>query len=149
MNKIKLILTTVILMGLYSSAFAADDHMSTAIGGYDAVSYFTDNKAVRGSGYHTATHDGQVYLFSNKKNKGMFEKNPAKYAPQYNGWCAYGASVGKKFHSDPNIFAVVNNKLYLNLDADIQKKWNKSRNKKIKTADKKWEKIKSKEITSL
>ena len=149
MKMIKLILTTALLMGFTINAAAKDDHMNTAIGGYDAVSYFTVNKAVRGSGFHTATHNSQVYLFSSKENKSLFEKNPSKYAPQYNGWCAYGVSVGKKFHTDPNVFAIVNNKLYLNLDSGIQKKWNAAQKKLIKDADKKWPGIKAKGISTL
>ena len=149
MKVIKLILTTALLMGFAINATAKDNHMNTAIGGYDPVSYFTDNKAVRGSGFHTATHNSQVYLFSSKKNKKTFEKNPSMYAPKYNGWCAYGVSVGKKFHTDPNVFAIVNNKLYLNLDSSIQKKWNASQKKLIKNADKKWPSIKDKGISVL
>ena len=149
MTKIKLLLFTILLTGLVQPALSADDHMLTAIGGYDVISYFTEGKAMRGSGFHTASHNNQIYLFSSKKNKKMFEKNQSKYAPQYNGWCAYGVSVGKKFHTDPTVFAVVDGKLYLNLDGDIQAKWNKGRAEKIAAADKKWRKIGAKAIQSL
>ncbi len=109
-----------------------------AVYGYDAVSYFTMNKAVRGSGMITADYKGETYLFSSNKNKEMFVKSPSKYLPEYGGYCAFGASMGKEFYSDPTIFAVVDNKLYLNLNKDIQMKWNKDRSSMIKNADKKW-----------
>ena len=139
-------LTTLILS---FNSFAADDHSTPAIGGYDPVAYFTVNKPVRGSGFHAASYDGQTYLFASKANKETFESNPNKYAPQFNGWCAYGVSVNKKFHSDPTVFAVVDNKLYLNLDKEIQKTWNKSQKNNIRKGHKKWSKIKNKPVASL
>ena len=120
-----------------------------AITGYDPVSYFVSKKAVRGSGFHTSDYNGQTYLFSSKENKEVFAKNPTKYLPQYGGWCAYGLSVGKKFYSDPTVFAIVKNKLYLNLDKEIQKKWNKDQMNFINKGDKNWVKIANKSANEL
>jgi YHS domain-containing protein len=134
---------------LGSFAFASDDHPAPAIGGFDPVAYFTVHQAVRGSGFHVANHEGVSYLFASKENKELFEKNPQKYVPQFNGWCAYGVSLKKKFHADPTIFAVVDGKLYLNLDKEIQKTWEKEKEKNIKKAHNNWSNIKSKDMTSL
>jgi len=120
-----------------------------AVTGYDPVSYFVSNKAVRGSGFHTSSYRGQTYLFSSKKNKETFAKNPTKYLPQYGGWCAYGLSVGKKFYSDPTVFAIVKGKLYLNLDKGIQQKWNKDRMSLINKGDINWAKVANKSASEL
>ena len=143
------LITLVLALVTSALAVAADDHAVTAISGYDPVAYFQQNSAVRGSGFHTVAHAGETYLFSNEKNKEEFKKNPSKFVPQFGGFCAYGVSLGKKFYADPTIFAVVNNKLYLNLDKDIQAKWNAEQPKMIKDADVAWKKISSKEIGSL
>lgn len=132
-----------------SLAFASDENANTAISGYDPVAYFKQNEAVRGSGMHTAEHAGQTYLFASEENKAEFSKNPAKYAPQFGGYCAFGVSKGKKFFSDPTVFAVVNGKLYLNLNKDIQAKWNAEQAQLIKDANGEWTKIRSKKISSL
>lgn len=130
-------------------ASAADENALPAINGYDPVAYFSQNEAVRGSGFHTAEHAGQTYLFASEDNKKEFTKNPAKYAPQFGGFCAFGVSLGKKFYSDPTAFAVVGGKLYLNLNKEIQAKWNADQAQMIKKADGLWDKIKSKKVSSL
>lgn len=146
MKKITLIL---FLLLISTQAHAADEAAHIAVSGYDVVSYFTAGKAVRGSGFNVSTHEGETYLFSSKENKAKFDANADKYLPQYGGWCAYGASLGKKFYTDPTIFEVINGKLYLNLDSDIQAKWSKDKAGFIKAADMKWKDIAAKEATSL
>ena len=61
--------------------------------------------------------------------------------PAYNGYCAFGVSVGKKFIGDPEVWRVVDNRLYLNLDANIQDDWLKDVPGRIKTANSKWKDI--------
>jgi len=112
-----------------------------AVYGYDTVAYHTTNQAVRGSGMHAADFNGETYLFSSESNKKLFEQNPSKFTPEFGGYCAYGASVGKKFYSDPTVFAVVDNKLYLNLNSEIQQKWNADQANMIKAGHLKWKSI--------
>ncbi len=149
MKKIAGIVLTLLMVFAGSNAFAADDTALPAISGYDPVAYFTESKAVRGSGFNVATYNGQTYLFASKENKELFQKNPEKYLPQFGGWCAYGVSIGKKFHTDPNVFAIVDGKLYLNLDKEIQEKWNADQNANIDKAHKNWIKISAKSLASL
>jgi hypothetical protein len=82
------------------------------------------------------------YLFSSKGNAKKFRANKAKYLPAYGGYCAYGASVGKKFIGDPTVWEVVNGKLYVNLDNGIKTLWVKDIPGNIKKADKRWVDIK-------
>ena len=106
------------------SAHATDYNLSNVgAGGYDVVSYFKDGKAMRGTGWHVAAHEGTTYLFASKANRKQFVKAPEKYLPQFGGYCAYGAAVGKKFYADPTVWKIVDGKLYVNLDKKIQKKW--------------------------
>lgn len=146
MKKITLIL---FLLFISTQAHAADESAHLAVSGYDVVSYFTDAKAVRGSGFNVSTHQGETYLFSSKENKAKFDANAEKYLPQYGGWCAYGASLGKKFYTDPTVFEIIDGKLYLNLDSGIQEKWSKDKAGFIKAADMKWKEIKMTEAKSL
>jgi len=120
-----------------------------AIHGFDAVSYFNGDAPQRGLAEFSAKHDGAVYRFSSKENMRTFTKNPGKYAPQFGGFCAYGASVGKKFDGDPEVYRIVNGRLYFNLNPDIKKTWEKNVPKNIAKAEKQWPKIKDKPAASL
>ncbi len=115
-----------------------------AVQGYDVVTYQTEGKPQQGNGNHLATYHGAAYIFVNEANKKMFEANPQKYLPAYGGYCAYGVAVGKKFVGDPEVWELVDGKLYLNLDHKIQGIWSKDIPGHIKTADMKWKKIKNK-----
>jgi len=116
-------------------------HNTPGMIGYDAVAYFTDGKAVRGNGHYVAVFDGVTYLFSSEDTKKKFEANPEKYVPAYGGYCAYGVSVGKKFVGDPELWKIVDEKLYLNLDKDIQGEWQKDVSGHIRKANANWPKI--------
>ena len=120
-----------------------------AIHGYDAVAFFTDGVAKLGSAAHSAVHDGATYRFSSAEHLKTFEKNPQRYAPQFGGFCAFGVSVGAKFDGDPNLWRIVDGKLYFNLNYDIQKNWLKDIDGNIKKAEKNWRKIKDAAPSSL
>ena len=133
----------IAMLALSSGASAASgDHSAPAAQGYDVVSYQNAKRPVRGNGHYTAQYNGATYLFSSKANQKTFSSNPEKYAPAYNGFCAFGVSVGKKFIGDPEVWRLVDGKLYLNLDADIQQQWLKDVPGRIAKADKQWSKIK-------
>ena len=139
-----------ILMALvFGNASANNEVSAPVMGGYDPVSYFDSNEPLRGDGHYAVTYNGGTYLFAKKTNKQKFEANPEKYAPQFGGYCAFGVAVGKKFHSDPTIWKVVDGKLYLNLNKDIQNKWNKNINGFIAKADTNWKNIEHKNPAEL
>ncbi len=140
----------VALFGFAGNAMAADYTNSTpAVQGYDVVSYQTGKRPVRGNGHFVSVYDGATYQFSSADNQKLFESNPEKYAPAYGGFCAFGASVGKKFIGDPEVWRVVDGKLYLNLDTRIQAEWLKDVPGRIKTADAQWGEIKNANPASL
>jgi len=143
--KIKNLFTSIIVaFTLFAGSASAADHstISLAIGGYDLVSYHQSNNPKVGSGHHLSEHEGNIYAFENAKNKSEFEANPTKYIPQFGGYCAYGASLGKKFYGDPLASTVVDGKLYLNLDNKVKSIWNKKRAENIMAANKLWPSIK-------
>ncbi len=120
-----------------------------AIHGYDAVSYHNDGAPRRGLAKHSTLWEGAVYRFASAENLRMFKKQPAKFAPQFGGFCAYGTSVGKKFDGDPEVYRIVGGKLYFNLNPDIKTTWEKDLAKNIEKAEGNWPKIKNKAASSL
>ena len=143
-------IATIAMLSLSGGAMAADyTHSTPAVQGYDVVTYQTSKRPLRGNGNFVATHDGATYQFSSKENMETFEANPAKYVPAFNGYCAFGVSVGKKFIGDPEVWRVIDGKTYLNLDTGIQNEWLKDVPGRIKTANGKWANIKDKNPASL
>lgn len=112
-----------------------------AIKGYDPVAYFTDKRPVAGSGAFTAIHDGATFHFVSAANRDAFVADPAKYAPQYGGFCAYGTARGYKAGIDPAAFTIVDGRLYLNYDTEVRPTWAEDIPGYLKKADTAWPEV--------
>lgn len=138
----------------------ADDEVNVSVGGtlagkplalhgYDPVAYFTEGKPVLGEPRFAAVFEGATYYFSSAAHQKLFEGTPSKYAPQYGGFCAFGAALGKKFDGNPAVFLVRDGKLYLNLAPDIAAKFGEDVAGNIQKADARWPEIRAKRAASL
>ena len=115
-----------------------------ALNGMDLVSYFEgDGKPVPGLPAFAAFHNGQSYLFSNQKNADAFAATPDAYLPQYGGHCAWAAAQGSIAPGDPAYYRVVNGKLYLNYNAEVQTRWVSDIVGFIAKADSNWPQLKA------
>ena len=85
----------------------------TALWGYDPVSYFTPGQPERGSKEFTAAFDDATYWFKSAEHRTMFIADPEHYAPRYSGYCAITVSRGRKTEADPEVWAIMNGKLYV------------------------------------
>lgn len=94
-----------------------------ALHGYDPVSYFMADHPEMGLDRHAAEHDGARYLFASAENRAKFVADPERYAPQFGGFCAYGVRVGRKFDIDPDVYRIVDDKLYFQLNWGTQVIW--------------------------
>lgn len=115
-----------------------------AIEGYDPVAYFVQGKAVEGQKNYSYSIDGATYYFSSAQNRDLFKSMPAKYRPQYGGWCAYAMGAkGEKVEVDPGTFKVLDGKLYLFYNKffnNTLKSWNKDEGGLKMKADANWTK---------
>jgi len=139
-------LTIICTMVLSGSAFALDPtytgyFSSEAIKGYDTVAYFTEGKPVKGRDEYSTEHNQATWLFSSQQNLDLFLANPDMYAPQYGGYCAYAVATNTTASIKPELFTVVNDKLYLNYSKSINEKWLAQRDSYIVDADKNWPKL--------
>ena len=114
-----------------------------AIGGYDAVAYFMQHRAVKGSEAFSYEWNNAQWLFSSQSHADLFKKNPEKYAPQYGGWCAYGVSENHKSPTDPEAFTISGGKLYLNYNTKVMQLWRRDTTKHIGLANQHWPALKS------
>ncbi|MFA6084697.1 YHS domain-containing (seleno)protein [Mucilaginibacter sp.] len=117
-----------------------------AIKGYDPVAFFKESKAVKGSDSLSYQWKNATWLFANSADMEAFKANPDKYAPQYGGYCAYGASDGSghKAPTQTETWTVVNEKLYFNYNPKVKELWVKDQENFIKKADTNWPTLKDK-----
>lgn len=109
-----------------------------AIAGADPVAYFTDGAYVPGSDEFTHEWSGAIWRFASAENRDAFASNPASYAPQYGGFCAWAVSQGYTAPIDPEAWKVVDGKLYLNYDKNVQARWERDISGNIAKADANW-----------
>ncbi len=159
MKRIALALVGAVMFA--GSAFAGQQYVDKtgfAVSGYDVVSYWDQkqtpvgkkqSKAVPGKASITAEYNGAKWAFSSEANRDKFKANPAKFVPAFDGHCAYGVAVGGKVPGNPNLWRIVDNKLYLNLSKPIQTRWEGDLSNFITTAKTNWVKIKDAEPASL
>ena len=81
---------------------------------------------------------GALWRFVSAADRDAFAASPEKYAPQFGGYCAWAVSQGYTADIDPNAWKVVNGKLYLNYDKEVQKKWEANQAANISAAEVKW-----------
>ena len=126
---------------LASKSVFVDDGF--AIRGYDPVAYFTEGKPVEGKAEFTAEYEGATWRFASAANRDKFTADPAAFAPQYGGFCAYAVSQGYTAKIEPDAWKIVDGKLYLNYDKRVQRIWEKDIPGYITDADKNWPQLAS------
>lgn len=140
-----------------TSSFAYDEASTASINveagqvilkGYDTVAYF-QGKPAMGDKRYAVEHNGATYYFASAENMKTFQSDAEHYVPQFGGFCAMGAALGKKLDVDPHQYKVVDGKLYLNVNADVFKKWSEDVPGNIAKANANWPAIKDKAPNSL
>ncbi|MEM7208222.1 MAG: YHS domain-containing (seleno)protein [Pseudomonadota bacterium] len=129
------------------------DDSGFAVSGYDVVAYHSlpqspvgaeQAKAVPGKSSITAEYNGSQWAFSTEANRDLFLANPEKYAPLYDGHCAYGISRGGKVPANPHLWRILDGKLYLNITKAVVGFWEEDIPGNVTLAEKKWPKLVSK-----
>lgn len=134
-------------------AFAADENNVsnglTAAGaplglhGVDPVAFIRLGNRIEGTAKFSAVHDGVAYYFASEENLQAFKASPSAFTPQNGGYCTFGVSVGKKFDGDPKYAAVRDGKLYVFLNEDILRAFQKDPAGTIAKADMNWRSIRT------
>jgi YHS domain-containing protein len=124
-----------------SATRAINNTNGVAVQGYDMVAYFTQNAAVKGSPGFSYEWKGVRWQFASAQNRDAFAKEPARYAPAFGGYCAYGVSRGYAVDIDPEAFAIESGTLYLNYSKSVQRTWNTDRAGYIDKARQQWPKV--------
>lgn len=122
----------------YTAAWFETD-AGIAINGTDPVAYFTQGQAIAGDAEHSLEWGGTTWHFASAANRAAFEADPAKYAPQYGGYCAWAVGARDSLApTEPDQWSIVDNKLYLNFNASVQDRWKADVPGFISKADQNW-----------
>lgn len=106
--------------------------------GYDPVAYFSDQRPIEGSAEFVERWGGAEWRFASREHQAAFAANPERYAPQYGGYCAFAVSRGTTADGDPQQWAVVRERLYLNNNAFAKTLWDQDRDGNIAAGDINW-----------
>jgi enamine deaminase RidA (YjgF/YER057c/UK114 family) len=141
-------LTSATVVGLlFVTVFvpaARGDESRVSISGYDPVAYFTDGKPVQGKTEFEYLWHKLRWRFANGDHRELFVKDPDRYAPQYDGYCAMGVSGDDAAHKDtvdPQAWAIVDGKLYLTHNHYWLEVWREHSDEYIKRADVDWQTV--------
>jgi YHS domain-containing protein len=135
--------TLAVVIGAAGVAAGTSSKSDVAIKGYDAVAYFLAAKAIKGNDSFSYKWHNLTWYFVSRENQDMFAANPEKYAPQYDGYCAWAMTEERKAVTDPEVWKIVDGKLYLNCSMAAYEKWARDISGNIKKADANWLKLNS------
>ena len=123
------------------------DSTGYAVSGYDVVSYFDPPQSqvgepqqspLPGSASITAEYNGARFAFASEANRDRFLEDPARYAPQYDGHCAYGVAQGGKVPGNPTLWRIVDDRLYLNITQNVVGFWEADIPGNLRTSETNW-----------
>ena len=114
----------------------ADKHL--ALKGHDPVAYFTDGKHMLGDAKIKMDHQGVTYRFVNEEHKTMFAANPARFAPQYGGFCANGIVYSIPWGGDPDTWRIVNDRLFIFGGEGSKRYWSMDEKRNLELGDQYW-----------
>jgi len=117
---------------------AVNTEHGLAVKGYDPVAYFTTGKPTPGLAQFSTTYKGATYRFTSAENRDRFIATPEKFVPQYGGYCAYAISLNKIADIDPEEWAIIKDKLYLNNGFLAQTLWSLDKSGNIARGDQNW-----------
>lgn len=112
-----------------------------AMNGYDVMTYWKGGKPMEGKKEISTTYNGATWVFISEENRALFLENPAKYAPQYGGYCAYAASRNAVADVDPYAWRIWKDKLYLNYSPRVRRQWASAIDENIAKANGYWPKL--------
>lgn len=133
------------------------DETGYAVSGFDVVAYFdleqnavgdAQPAPVPGKTSITAEYNGATFAFSSEENRDKFTADPARFAPQFDGHCAYGVSKGGKVPANPNLWRIVDDKLYLNITPVVVGFWEEDIPGNISLAGSNWPGIESSDAST-
>jgi YHS domain-containing protein len=156
----KFLLSIAFALAFSGAAWAGPQYIDSskyAVSGFDTVSYFDLQQSdigspqaspLPGKASITADYNGAKFAFASEENRKRFLADPAKFAPQYDGHCAFGVAKGGKVPGNPKLWRIVDGKLYLNIKDTVVTQWEEDIPGNLKSAGKNWTKLEKKSAST-
>lgn len=109
-----------------------------ALEGHDPVAFFSGHAPVKGDRRFESAYKGAIYRFASAEHKAAFDADPARYEPQFGGWCGYAASINKISPVDVNYAEIVEGRLVLQHNQRAWDLWHKDVAGNLRKADANW-----------
>jgi YHS domain-containing protein len=147
MRKCAIILTLLLLSATAQAQkrLVNTDKQGLALKGHDPVAFFTQGRPVAGDYRYESNYNGTRYRFASAENKKLFDVDPARYVPQFGGFCAYGVSRGYAVDVELDAFQIVDGRLLMQYDKSVRDRFNQDTEGNLKRADANWPKVVEKE----
>lgn len=129
-QRLSSLIAAILLTGyLTSSALAQNSESVIPLEGLDPV-MLSQGKEVQGDMKFSVTRGQFKYIFSSEENKATFEKEPARYEIELEGFCArMGAPTG----GNPDLYAVHQGRIYIFGSPECQKLFTAAPEKYLET----------------
>lgn len=114
---------------------------NVAIKGYDTVAYFTEAQPTKGKSEFAFSWNDAQWYFASAAHRDLFAANPDRYAPRFGGSCSMGLSVGTKVAANPEVWTIVDGRLYLYFSEGARDKFRQNAHENIKKAEATWDKV--------
>lgn len=143
-------------IGMIGAAQAGEQYVDKtgfALSGFDVVSYFDlpqsavgtpQQSPLAGKATITADYNGATFAFASEANRDRFLADPAMFAPQYDGHCAFGVAKGGKVPGNPTLWRIVDGKLYLNITQNVVGFWEADIPGNLTTSEANWTALEAK-----
>jgi hypothetical protein len=130
--------TTSSALAALTQRVVVDWHSGLAINGFDPVTFFTDGKSELGSGNFEFRYAGAVWRFTNSGNRAAFAERPDVYMPKYGGYDPVDVARGVAVPGNPQLWAIVNERLFLFYDDAQRKKFLSNPARYLATSERRW-----------
>lgn len=150
-RRLRILISTAVLTAILAAAVGGwmytaratrtvnTDLFGVAISGYDTVAYFTEGRPLLGSKEYEVQWSDARWRFASAEHRDRFLQDPARYAPQYGGFCASYLAEGGLAGVDPKAWVIIDGKLYLNWSDVGREELVSHPEQSIRTADANWQ----------
>lgn len=95
------------------NAVADGEDPRVILKGADVVAYFTQGRFQQGERQFTTLYQAVAFRFASAEHKALFDQEPARYLPQFGGYCANGIAYAIPWGGDADTWKIVDGKLYV------------------------------------
>ncbi len=133
-----LVFTAVAAQAQSDKILINTDRQGVATQGYDPVAFFVEGKPLKGDPRYRLSYRGGIYHFATEDHLEAFRQDPARYEPQFGGYCAWAVSRGYTAPIEIETGQVLDGRLVFNYNREVQRRFNQDAPRNLARADGNW-----------